>query len=136
VSEGITRRWMMNPFLFVEASDGAIELVVLQRDRKARTDRGVVADAPDLQPYKAVLTEARAWRSAVFAPGKEFDPEERAAAWDALSDAKPDLIPPWPSIITEFLRDFHALDDEPDSPTIAAFAAIWVNARYGVDATG
>lgn len=124
----IVRQWQLNPFLLMEAGQGAVELVVTERDRKPRGDRRHPADAPGLEEYAATLATARSWRAAVYPPVRsEFPAAARARAYGDLEEHG---LAPDSRMVTEFLAAWTAQQDAPDSMPVDVYAAVWVGLVY------
>jgi hypothetical protein len=105
----VVKQWQLGPYLFLEASDSALELVVTTRDRGEQMQRpGAKADAPDPVDYNDIMRLARAWKAAVHDhPYKEHQPSERAAAYAAL-ESPGGYGHISGRTLTAFLMDYHA----------------------------
>lgn len=125
----VIKRWQLNPYLVLEASADAIELLTAPRDRSPDLDRRDgyrEADAPDPYVYTDIMHQARAWKRGVHAPGQQYPPAERAAAYAALEDSRlwlPGDIPSWR--VTAFLADYHSAG----APSMDVFVRAWGKAE-------
>lgn len=122
----VVKRWHLNPYLVLEASADAIELLTAPRDRSPDLDRRDgyrEADAPDPYDYTDAMIKARTWRQAVHGGGGlQYPPAERAAAFAALEDSKiwlPGDVPSWR--VTAFLADYYSAGE----PGMDVFVRAW-----------
>lgn len=128
----VVRQWQLNPFLLLEASESAVELVVKRRDRSARHNRAdgsLEADAPTLELYAASLATARAWRDAVYPPTRSggYAVVMRARAF---GDLEVTGLAPDARMVTEFLAAWHAQADDSGHQPMSEYAVTWKGLMY------